>query len=55
MKIKIDKSFEKDISKINDKNTLLKVKDFILKIENAKSINEFANIKKLKGYDSFYR
>lgn len=55
MKIKIEKSFDKDIDKIGDKKALQKLRDVIFKIENAKNINELVNIKKITGYQSYFR
>ncbi len=55
MKIKIEKSFDKDINKIRDKKTLQKIKDIIFRIENAKNLSEIGDIKKITGYQSYYR
>ena len=55
MKIRIEKSFDKDIDKINDKKLLKKLRTFISTVENAESIHEIPYIKKIVGYDSFYR
>ena len=46
MKIKIEKSFDKDINNIRDKKTLQKIKDIIFRIENAKNLSEIGDIKK---------
>jgi len=55
VKFHIEKSFDKDLDKIRDKNILLKLKELIVSIEKAKNINEIPHLKKLRGYDSFYR
>ena len=49
------KSFLNDIKKINDKKLKFKIKEFILEIENSNSLDDIANIKKLKGYSTVYR
>ena len=49
------KSFLNDIKKINDKKLKSKIKEFILEIENSNSLDDIANIKKLKGYSTAYR
>lgn len=48
MKFYIDKSFDKDIDKIRDKNILLKLQEFLSSVEKAKNINEISHLKKLR-------
>ncbi len=55
MKVKIDKSFVKDIDNIRDKRLLKKLQNVITIIENARSVAEIPNVKKIKGYGSYYR
>ena len=55
MKVKIDKSFDKDIDNIRDKHLLIKLQNVIAIIENAQSLAEIPNVKKIKGYSSYYR
>ncbi|HMN50061.1 MAG TPA: type II toxin-antitoxin system RelE/ParE family toxin [Ignavibacteriaceae bacterium] len=55
MKIFIDKSFAKDVDKITDKKLLLNLKKLIIELENSDSLPELPNVKKIKGYNSFYR
>ena len=55
MKVKIEKSFDRDVSKVRDKKILQTLYDFIPAIEGAKSIQEIRHIKKIEGYGSFYR
>ena len=45
MKIRIEKSFDKDIDKINDKKLLKELRTFISTVENAESIHEIPYIK----------
>jgi hypothetical protein len=47
MIIEFDKSFEKSIDKIKDKNLSLKLIDLITKIENINEFREIPNTKKL--------
>ena len=49
------RSFLNDIKKIKDKNLKSKVKDFIIKLEEAETIEALANVRKLKGYSVAYR
>jgi mRNA interferase RelE/StbE len=55
MIIEFDKSFEKSIDKIKDKNLSLKLIDLITKIENINEFREIPNTKKLVGFSRFYR
>ena len=55
MIVLIDKSFAKDINKINDKSILIKIAICITDIQNANSLSEIKNLKKLKGFESEYR
>ena len=55
MKFRIEKSFDRDVDRINDKKILRKLRSFISAIEEAASISDILHIKKIEGYDSFYR
>lgn len=55
MNIKIDESFEKDLSKVNDKALLKKVIALYENVVSAKSPKEIKSIKKLSGFKSYYR
>jgi mRNA interferase RelE/StbE len=55
MKIFIDKSFVKDVDKVRDRKVLNKLSSLIKELENSKTLTELPHVKKIKGYDSFYR
>ena len=55
MKFRVERSFDRDVDKIKDKKLLKKIRSFISTIEEAASIGEILHIKKIEGYDSFYR
>ncbi len=55
MEVKYEKSFAKDLKNIREKVLLKRVKDIIEEVKKAENLNEISNIKKLKGYDTFYR
>ena len=55
MKVRIDKSFEKDVKKIKDKKLLTKIANTIEEVQTAINSDEIKNIKKLKGSNSYYR
>ena len=55
MIVKIDKSFEKDVKKINNKSIYLKISAVINEFQDAEKLSEIKNLKKLKGSKYFYR
>lgn len=55
MNVLIDDSFRKDVKKIKDKKLLKNLREAILDAQNAKSILDLSNIKRLSGYSAFYR
>ena len=55
MKIRIEKSFAKDVNKIKDKKLLQNLSNIITELENFKSLREISHIKKIKGYKTFFR
>ena len=55
MRIKIRKSFGKDIDKITDKKLLQKIITTIQEIENSENIQDVNNVKKMKGKANAFR
>ena len=55
MKVEFRRSFEKDLGKIRDGELLDRIKDAVEGIENAKSVLEVHNVKKLKANGDYYR
>jgi mRNA interferase RelE/StbE len=55
VKVDFRKSFEKDLGKIRDQDLLLQIKAVIESVENAESLLDVGNIKKLKADKSYYR
>ena len=55
MKVRFDKLFFKDLSKIQEKSVAIEIKTIILEIENVTTLSEVRNLKKLKGYKNTYR
>ncbi len=55
MEIYFEKSFEKDLKKIKDKNLLEKVKRIIEKIENAKTLESIGNLARIRRHKRYYR
>jgi mRNA interferase RelE/StbE len=55
MKVRFDKSFVKALERIQDPNLLKRIESVILKAEKASTLSEPTNLKKIKGYTSYYR
>ncbi len=55
MKFRVEKSFAKDVDEIRDGKVLKKLRAFLSLLDNAESIHEMPHVKKIEGYDSFYR
>ena len=54
MKIRIDRSFDKDVDRIKDAKVIKKLHALISKIAAADDIQDLP-VKKIEGYTSFYR
>lgn len=48
-------SFLKELKKLKNKSLKESVYNCILQVESAKNISEIRNLKKLSGYDIYYR
>ena len=55
MRFRIEKSFDRDVDRIKDKKLLRRLRTFILTIENVDTIGEILHIRKIEGYESYYR
>ena len=55
MKVEFKKSFLKDLKKIKNRSLQSAIYDCILGVEESKDIKEIKNLKKLKGYDIYFR
>ena len=55
MNLLFDESFEKSIKKLKDKRIKIRVIDLIETFQEAENIAEVPNIKKMQGFQSFYR
>ncbi|MGB0562035.1 MAG: type II toxin-antitoxin system RelE family toxin [Spirulinaceae cyanobacterium] len=55
MKTQFENSFKRDLKKLKDAKLRAKIKTAILDCQEAQSLTEIPNLKKLKGYDRFYR
>jgi len=55
LKFSIEKSFDRDVDRIKDQKVLRKLRTFISMIENADTIHGVPHIKKIEGFESYYR
>lgn len=55
MKVGIDQSFEKDVSKMNNKALRKRLAEMIEQVKEADSKEEIRNLKKIQGYEAYYR
>ena len=55
MKVSFESKFAKDLRNIKDGKLLLKIKGLIIECKEAESLAEVKSLKKLQGYDTFYR
>ena len=55
MIVEFDKSFAKSLDKIHNQKILKRIENTILVLEQAASLKEIPNIKKLTGYQYYYR
>jgi len=55
MKIEFKKSFLKELKKLKNKNLKNSIADCIIQVEFAKNPTDIKNLKKVTGYDVYYR
>ena len=55
MNVQFKDSFVKDLRKVKDKSALKRVKEVIEQAEQARSLQDVTNLKKLKGGRNYYR
>jgi mRNA interferase RelE/StbE len=55
MNVRFEAKFAKDLKQVSDGRLLKAVKELILACKEVESLTEISQVKKLKGYDTFYR
>jgi mRNA interferase RelE/StbE len=55
MKVQFASKFSKDLRKIKDQKLLSQIKIVINECKLAQTLDDIKNLKKLKGYQTFYR
>jgi mRNA interferase RelE/StbE len=55
MKTDFKKSFLKELKKLKNKSLKDEIHECIIQVESARNLTQIKNIKKLTGYDVYYR
>jgi len=55
MKVEFKKSFLKELKKLKNKSLKSSISDCIVQVESAENLAHIKNLKKLIGYDVYYR
>lgn len=55
MQVLFETSFARDLKKIRNKRLLKQVQEIIEEVKSAPSTNDVADLKKMQGYDTYYR
>jgi mRNA interferase RelE/StbE len=55
MKVEFKKSFLKELQKLRDKSLKNDIYEAITQVESAQNIGHIKNLKKLSGYDIYFR
>ena len=55
MKVEFKNSFLKELKKLKNKSLKNSIADCIEQVESAQNISQIKNLKKLTGYDIYYR
>jgi len=55
MKVLFENSFARDLKKIRNKRLLKQMEEIVEEVKSAATVNDVADLKKMQGYDTFYR
>ncbi|MCB8979236.1 MAG: type II toxin-antitoxin system RelE/ParE family toxin [Ardenticatenaceae bacterium] len=55
MEVFYESSFAKDLKRVKDKQLLKRVRDVLEQVKAAQELGEISNLKKLQGYESYFR
>lgn len=55
MKFRVDKSFDRDMDRIKDERVLGRLRTLISTILGVDTLREIPHIKKIEGYETYYR
>jgi mRNA interferase RelE/StbE len=55
VKFRVDKSFDRDMDRIKDERVLRRLRTLISTIQGVDALREIPHIKKIEGYETYYR
>jgi len=55
MKVSFEASFARDLKRIRDQTLYIRVDQAIAEVKTATALNEIQHLRKMRGYESFYR
>ena len=55
MKFRVEKSFDRDMDRIKDERVLTILRTLISTIQGVDTLREIPHIKKIEGYETYYR
>ena len=55
MKVAFEASFARDLKRIKDQQLLRRVQQVIAEVKAAMELNDIRDLRKLQGYDTYYR
>ena len=55
MEVFYESSFAKDLKRVKDKQLLKRVRDVLEQVKAAQELGEISDLKKLQGYESYFR
>ena len=55
MNIAVNRSFQTDVRRVKDSESLARLQDLMSQARRARDVRELRQIKKIKGEDNFYR
>jgi mRNA interferase RelE/StbE len=55
VKTRFTKQFGRDLQRLRDRGTLARVRRVIEQIQQCQSLDEIAHLKKIAGYEGYYR
>ena len=55
MKIEFRSSFARDLKNVRDRNLLKRIREKVEEVEQAQTLSEISQLKKLRGHAAYYR
>ena len=55
MRVEFDRSFYKSLDRVNRKDIDIRIEKLIVSLENVSNLSQITNVKKMTGYQRYYR